>query len=124
MNMNLIIIGIGGFFGAILRYLISSYITKFNFPLGTLIVNILGSFILGFIMYFSLYSTINPEYRLFIATGFCGALTTFSTFSYETFLMIEEGLYIKALLNILLNIILCLISIYLGRVLALFLVRV
>jgi len=120
---ELIIIGFGGFIGAILRFLISSFFSKYGFPLGTLTVNIIGSFILGFFMYLSLYTSISPDYKLFLATGFCGALTTFSTFSYETFLFIEEGLFLKALLNIFLNISLCLISVYLGRALALLLVK-
>ena len=120
MIRELLLIGIGGFFGAILRYIVSGIIpVKFGLPTGTLMVNVIGSFILGFLLYGSLLTPIPAEYKLLIGTGFCGALTTFSTFSYETFVLIEEGLIIKALLNIIMNVILCLIMVYLGRVLAL-----
>ncbi|XRO75073.1 fluoride efflux transporter CrcB [Methanocaldococcus sp. 28A] len=124
MIRELLLIGIGGFFGAIFRYLISGIVpVKFGLPTGTLIVNLIGSFILGFLMYSSLLTSIPSEYKLLIGTGFCGALTTFSTFSYETFALVDEGLLFKALLNILLNIIGCLIMVYLGRIVVLAIFR-
>ncbi|ACV24409.1 fluoride efflux transporter CrcB [Methanocaldococcus fervens] len=120
MVRELLLIGVGGFFGAVFRYIISGIIpVKFGIPTGTLAVNLIGSFILGFLLYSSLFTSISTEYKLFIGTGFCGALTTFSTFSYETFALIDEGLLIKSLLNILINVIGCLIMVYFGRVLAL-----
>jgi CrcB protein len=120
MLRELLLIGVGGFLGAILRYIVSGIIpVKFGLPTGTLTVNVIGSFILGFLLYSSLLAPIPAEYKLLIGTGFCGALTTFSTFSYETFVLIDEGLMFKALLNIIMNVMLCLIMVYLGRVLAL-----
>jgi CrcB protein len=120
MLRELLLIGVGGFLGAILRYIVSGIIpVKFGLPTGTLTVNVIGSFILGFLLYSSLLAPIPAEYKLLIGTGFCGALTTFSTFSYETFVLIDEGLMFKALLNIIINVMLCLIMVYLGRVLAL-----
>ncbi len=120
MLRDLLLIGVGGFFGAIFRYLISGIIpVKFGIPTGTLIVNLIGSFILGFLLYGSLFIPISTEHKLLIGTGFCGALTTFSTFSYETFALIDEGLLFKALLNISINVVGCLIMVYFGRVLAL-----
>ncbi len=114
-----IIIGLGGFIGAIFRYIISSYMpVKFGIPTGTLTVNLIGSFIIGFIMYSTLVIDIPPVYRMFIITGFCGALTTFSTFSYETFSLLERGDIILSILNIVLNVIGCLIMVYLGRALS------
>ncbi len=102
----LLYIGAGGFLGAISRFLIASFIQKsFNtlFPIGTLGVNVLGSFIIGFaIMFFS--QIIEPEYKAMIITGFLGALTTFSTFSLENVNMLQEGDYSKVALNILLNV--------------------
>ncbi|AEH06347.1 fluoride efflux transporter CrcB [Methanothermococcus okinawensis] len=121
---ELLIIGIGGFIGAVLRYIISGIIpVKFGIPTGTLIVNLIGSFIIGFIMYSSLTLNIPPEYRLLIVTGFCGALTTFSTFSYESFSLLENGFIVKFTINILLNVFGCIGMVYLGRIVSLMLFR-
>ncbi|NPA82579.1 MAG: fluoride efflux transporter CrcB [Epsilonproteobacteria bacterium] len=111
MNLSLILfVGIGGFVGAILRFLISTFVQKATisfFPLGTLSVNVIGSFIIGFlVLYFE--NVISPNYKALLVTGFLGALTTFSTFSYETVAMIQSSEYMKAFLNIFLNIVLCL----------------
>ena len=103
---TIIAVGIGGFFGAISRYLIATWVQKLSssfFPIGTLSVNVIGSFLIGFLyLYFS--HTINPTLKAMLITGFLGALTTFSTFSLETLLLLQEGLYLKAGLNILLNV--------------------
>ena len=111
MNATLLfIIGLGGFFGAIARYLVASYVQQLSgafFPVGTLTVNVAGSFVIGWAaMYFA--ESIQPEYKAFIVTGFLGALTTFSTFSLENVIMLQDGDYAKALLNILLNVLLTL----------------
>ncbi len=113
--MNYIVlfyIGIGGFLGAISRFLLSGFIQKsFNtfFPIGTLSVNVVGSFIIGFMaMYFE--NVIEPEYKALIITGFLGALTTFSTFSLENTNMLLDGEYSKVILNILLNVVLTISS--------------
>ena len=102
----LLFIGTGGFFGAISRYLIATYTQKLFggfFPVGTLTVNVLGSFIIGFAaMYFS--QTIQPEYKALVITGFLGALTTFSTFSLENVTLLQDGEFTKVALNIFLNI--------------------
>ncbi len=102
----LLFIGTGGFFGAISRYLIATYTQKLFggfFPVGTLSVNVLGSFIIGFAaMYFS--QTIQPEYKALVITGFLGALTTFSTFSLENVTLLQDGEFSKAVLNIFLNV--------------------
>jgi CrcB protein len=99
-------IGMGGFLGAISRFLIASYVQNASgslFPVGTLAVNVLGSFIIGFAaMLFS--QMVEPEYKAFIITGFLGALTTFSTFSLENINMLQDGDYSKVLLNIVLNV--------------------
>ena len=102
----LLFIGTGGFFGAISRYLIATYTQKLFggfFPVGTLSVNVLGSFIIGFTaMYFA--QTIQPEYKALVITGFLGALTTFSTFSLENVTLLQDGEFSKVALNIFLNV--------------------
>jgi CrcB protein len=85
---NLLYVGFGGCIGCCLRYLISYYSPKLfggNLPLGTLIVNVLGGVLIGFIMDFSAKNVgLSADLRLFLTTGLLGGLTTFSTFSYET----------------------------------------
>lgn len=107
MNLIFLYVGIGGFFGAISRYLIAGFVQKsFDtlFPVGTLSVNVLGSFIIGFMaMYFS--QVVAPEYKALVITGFLGALTTFSTFSLENVNMLQDGDYLRVGINITLNII-------------------
>jgi CrcB protein len=107
MNITLLLfIGAGGFFGAISRYIIATNTQKMFdtfFPIGTLSVNVLGSFIIGFAaMFFA--QTVQPEYKAFVITGFLGALTTFSTFSLENVTMLQDGEITKVALNIFLNI--------------------
>jgi len=106
INITLLYIGIGGFLGAISRFLIASGVQKLFggfFPVGTLSVNILGSFIIGILaLYFE--QIVAPEYRALFITGFLGALTTFSTFSFETTMLLQESAYLKAFSNIALNV--------------------
>jgi len=122
--MQIIYIGIGGFLGAISRFLLAKFINNYftSFPLGTLIVNVSGSFLLGFIIYSVIDGrNVSPEVRDFSTIGFLGAYTTMSTFAYESFRLGELSEYLYFGLNIILNVFLCLIAVYLGRELALFL---
>ncbi|MFQ5646674.1 MAG: fluoride efflux transporter CrcB [bacterium] len=105
--MNYLYIGLGGFFGAISRYQITKWVSQGwpgKMPYGTLAVNVLGSFIIGILLGLSLIRE-RESLKLFLATGFLGALTTFSTFSYETVGLISSGDTGKAGLNIVLNVI-------------------
>jgi CrcB protein len=116
---TLLWVGIGGFIGAISRFLLGSFVQKSTgvlFPVGTLSVNLLGGFLIGFLaLYFE--SHLSAEYRLVVITGFLGALTTFSTFSYETVMLIEHAAYLKAVGNIFLNVLLSLSATIIGMML-------
>ena len=88
-------VALGGAVGTVARYLLTLVIQSragAGFPLATLLINISGSILLGFLMRYGLESTAaSPEVRLLLTTGFCGGYTTFSTFSYETARLIEDG---------------------------------
>lgn len=120
--LKIIVIGSGGFIGAVLRYGISGWAHRVwgsNLPYGTLLVNILGSFILGFFLFYSEgKTTLSPMWRSFLAIGMMGALTTFSTFSYETFMYLQENLYTQVFLNIGLNVFLTLLAVWAGMIMA------
>lgn len=93
----ILLVGLGGFFGSITRYLATVYFIKLTssaFPFGTLFINVTGSFLIGVIYGLSSrYNWPNSEWRTFFATGFCGGYTTFSTFSYENLKLLESGNY-------------------------------
>jgi len=111
-------VGFGGFLGAVSRFLLSTWVQKLTsstFPYGTLFVNILGSFIIGFFVLF-FEQTLAPHQKAILMTGFLGALTTFSTFSLETVLMLQQSLYFKAFGNISLNVLLSISATVLGMI--------
>ncbi|HRE09247.1 MAG TPA: fluoride efflux transporter CrcB [Ignavibacteria bacterium] len=119
---HILYIGIGGFLGAVSRYMLSRYVNNLlpAFPFGTLVVNIIGSFVLGFIIYsVSAGKSISPEMRDFITIGMLGGFTTMSAFAYESFRMIELNQMMLFALNIALNVILCVAAVYAGKELAL-----
>jgi len=120
--MQLFYIGFFGGLGCMARFLASDWTYQMvgrNLPYGTLLVNVIGSFLLGFLMTFGLRSTtLAPELRVGLSVGFMGGFTTFSTFSYETLKLIEEGSFWQAGANILLNVFLCLMFALLGMLLA------
>jgi CrcB protein len=115
-------IALGAVVGASTRYLLSDYVAKVfesSFPHGTLIINITGSLILGFFLAWSSERVlIDPRWRLFVAIGFCGSYTTFSSYAFETFALFEQGQWLLAGLNILLSNILGLLAVIAGAALA------
>jgi len=114
----LLLIGAGGFIGSISRYLISQFLQKIfetTFPLGTMTVNIIGSFLIGIIYAFSERSEIlTAEWRVFLAVGFCGGFTTFSSLAYENFAMLNIQQFLFSALYTGLSLILGLFAVYLG----------
>jgi CrcB protein len=115
-------IAICGALGCMSRYFISGWVYQVlgkSFPYGTFAVNILGAFILGLLMEFGLRSTlIPPTLRIGLTVGFMGGLTTFSTFSYETFRLLEDGEFLIASANVVFSVIVCLLFTWIGIVTA------
>jgi len=111
-----------GALGCLSRYAVSGWVYRLAgqaLPFGTLAVNLLGSLLIGLIMEGSLRSTLlAPELRIGLTVGFLGGFTTFSTFSYETVRLLEEGSLLQAGGNVLLNATLCVLGAWLGIVLA------
>lgn len=111
-----------GGLGCLGRYLLSGWVYKLfgdHFPYGTLAANIVGSFLLGLVMEFSLHSTLIPmNLRIGITVGFLGGFTTFSTFSYQTFKLLENGEILNAATNSVVSLLSCLLFIWLGISLA------
>lgn len=106
--------------GGLTRYYLSGWIYSLlgrAFPYGTLVVNVIGAYFIGLIMELGLRSTAIPDtLRLGLTVGFMGGLTTFSTFSYETFTLMEDGQFLLAFANIMASVIVCLIFTWLGIV--------
>jgi CrcB protein len=111
-------VAVGAALGGLSRYYLAGLIQQRagpDFPVGTLVINITGSFLLGFIMRYALGSDlIGAETRTFLTTGFCGGYTTFSTFSYETALMLDDGEYRRAALYIGASVAVALLGTFLG----------
>jgi fluoride exporter len=95
---NILLVGFGGFAGSVARYVSSLLINRFLpsvLPLGTLSVNIAGCFLIGLIFGFAEKGNVlSPEWRLLLATGFCGGFTTFSSLSYESVQLINDSEYL------------------------------
>ncbi len=116
---QLIVIAIGGSFGAVMRFLVSTGLYQWlgrGFPYGTLLVNVVGSFLIGLLSETLILQriTVALDYRSAILVGFIGAFTTFSTFSLETFYLFEQGQIGKAGLNIAVSVSSCLAAVWLG----------
>lgn len=119
---NILIIGIGGFLGAIARYGVALWIGQRwgrSFPIGTFIINVTGSFLIGLLMtLFTERFMVNPQWRLMLVVGFLGAYTTFSTFEYETGALLKDGEWLLAMANVVLSVVAGFIALKAGEVLA------
>ncbi len=109
LSSNLIYVFLGGGLGSVIRFLISKYSLQLysgNFPLGTVITNVISCFLIGGIVFFYIAKDVplNKPLTFFLIAGFCGGLSTFSTFSFETFELIKQGFYFTAAFNVLLSI--------------------
>ncbi|HWZ82568.1 MAG TPA: fluoride efflux transporter CrcB [Terriglobales bacterium] len=115
-------IAVGAVLGASSRYFLSGLVARnvsSAFPYGTLLINVTGSLVLGF---FLTYSTdrvlLDPRWRLFIAIGFCGSYTTFSSYAFESFALMEQSQWLLASVNVLASNALCLAAVLAGAALA------
>jgi fluoride exporter len=119
---DFLVISLGAIAGANARYLLSRYAVKLLgpvFPYGTLVINIVGSLIVGFfVIWTSERALVDPRWRLLIVVGFCGAFTTFSSYAFESMAFFEQGQWSLMLSNILSNNLLCLGAALAGMALA------
>ena len=118
MKKYVILVGIGGMLGSIARYLTSTYFTKLipsAFPYGTFAVNIFGCLVIGIIYGLTeRYNWFTSDWRLFLATGFCGGYTTFSSFAIENVQLIQQANYFTFALYSITSFTLGLVAVYIG----------
>ena len=113
MLLTLLAVAAGGLLGAPTRYRVDRLVSdrvETAFPLGTFLVNLSGSFLLGLLTGFDLAGHLPGPLKALVATGFCGAYTTFSTWSFETVRLLEESEYLMAFLNAILSLLIGLVA--------------
>lgn len=120
---NILLVGVGGFLGSALRYLVGGYVQQFsksvNFPYGTLAVNLVGCFLIGFLAQLAeSRGAFTNEARLFVFIGILGGFTTFSSFGNETLNLMRDNQMLSAFANIGANVMLGLLAVWLGRALS------
>jgi CrcB protein len=120
MFKQLLLIGLGGFVGSVARFLVSKLNTRvdwFSIPIGTLLVNVVGSLLIGFLIGISEKSPIlTVEWRMFLMVGLCGGFTTFSSFSGENLMLLRNGQILPLFLYTGLSILLGFTAVYLGYI--------
>lgn len=118
MLRTILLVGSGGFIGSVMRYLVQYYMEKTlasTFPYGTIIANVAGSFIIGIVFALAEKGNLmSAEWRIFLAVGICGGFTTFSSFAYNNFTMINERAWSSLFLNVGGNLFLGILAVYLG----------
>ncbi|GAA0286029.1 fluoride efflux transporter CrcB [Psychrosphaera haliotis] len=115
---NIVFVAIGGAIGASMRFgingLVMGWLGK-GFPYGTLVVNVIGSFFMGLLFSLLEHGIVSDiAWRSFLSIGLFGAFTTFSTFSLDTLLLLQQGFWQKAVLNIMLNVFVCIAAAWIG----------
>ena len=117
---HLLLVGLGGFIGSVARFLVSKLNLSWHFfsiPMGTLTVNVLGSFIIGILVGISAKSDLrSTDLRVFLMVGFCGGFTTFSSFSSENLMLMQNGQVFTVLIYTSLSILLGFLAVYLGYI--------
>jgi fluoride exporter len=112
LTNDFLVIALGAILGANARYLLSRYSARIMgpvFPYGTLLINVLGSMIVGFFVVWTTERVLaDPRWRLLVVVGFCGSFTTFSSYAFESMAYFEQGQWLLMLTNILSNNLLCL----------------
>jgi fluoride exporter len=120
--VNFVMVSLGAIAGANLRYILSRYAAKVLgpvFPYGTLIINVTGSFIVGWFMIWTTERVlVDPRWRLLVVVGFCGGFTTFSSYAFESMAYLEQGQWLLMTTNILANNLLCMAAAIAGMALA------
>jgi len=122
LRVNFVMVSLGAIAGANLRYILSRYAAKLLgpvFPYGTLIINLTGSFIVGWFMIWTTERVlVDPRWRLLVVVGFCGGFTTFSSYAFESMAYLEQGQWLLMTTNILANNLLCMAAAIAGMALA------
>lgn len=113
MLRNILLVAFGGAVGSVCRYLVSRLLEA-SFPWGTLVVNILGSLLIGLLVGLSGKSIVSPDMKLLLVTGFCGGFTTFSTFANESFAMMRTGEVLIAALYVGVSVAIGTLAVWLG----------
>ena len=119
MTKEILIVGVGSFAGGVLRYILSVGLSKLGrlwaFPIGIMLINILGCFLIGVLYgYFKSKATTDPVLPLLLMTGVLGSFTTFSTFSFETVQLLQQNEWLKAVLYVVGSVGLGVVACYLG----------
>lgn len=118
--MTYVLVMLGSALGGLLRYAITrlTFSVSAGFPTGTVLINVLGSFVIGYFGTLTLQSGKYPasdNLRLFVMVGICGGFTTFSSFSLQTFDLLRSGAWVRALANVLLSVVLCVVAVAAGH---------
>jgi CrcB protein len=119
---TILLISLGAIIGANLRYFVAQYVARLipsSFPYGTLVINISASFILGFFLIWATERVlVDPRWRILVATGICATYSTYSSYAFETFALVEKGAWLTAGMNILATNMVCFVAVALGAALA------